>query len=307
MKPLSNLRSRLGRSLLGYNLNELRILTARRWRGKRDIRNIHAADFVLVSFAKSGRTWLRIMISRLFQMKHGLPESEILGFDNYHRKNAAIPKIFFTSGSYIKDASRLRPPETEFDRKKVIFLARHPLDIAVSYYFHVGNRVKAHKKDIKRLPDSMDGVSIYDFALNKNWGVPAIIDYLNEWAGNLARIEKTLVIRYEDMRARPADTLKEIAAFIDCRFEEAHYEEAVRFGAFETLKEKERANFFNNQKIAPRDPGNDASFKVRRGKVGGYRDYFTDAQIAELEAMVETRLSPLFGYGQQAGEIRRAG
>jgi hypothetical protein len=30
--------------------------------------------------------------------------------------------------------------------------------------------------------------------------------------------------------------------------------------------------------------------------VGGYRDYFTPEQAAELEALVAERLSPAFGY-----------
>ena len=36
--------------------------------------------------------------------------------------------------------------------------------------------------------------------------------------------------------------------------------------------------------------------RVRRGKVGGFRDDFTPAQAAELEQVVASRLSPRFGY-----------
>ena len=35
---------------------------------------------------------------------------------------------------------------------------------------------------------------------------------------------------------------------------------------------------------------------MRRAKVGGYRDYFTAEQAAELEQLVAERLSPAFGY-----------
>ena len=34
----------------------------------------------------------------------------------------------------------------------------------------------------------------------------------------------------------------------------------------------------------------------RRGKVGGYRDYFSPEQVAELEALMRERLSPSLGY-----------
>ena len=35
---------------------------------------------------------------------------------------------------------------------------------------------------------------------------------------------------------------------------------------------------------------------MRRAKVGGYRDYFSPEQVAELEALMAERLSPAFGY-----------
>ena len=44
------------------------------------------------------------------------------------------------------------------------------------------------------------------------------------------------------------------------------------------------------------DKANPDSFKVRRAKVGGYRDYFDDAQVAQLDALTEARLLPGFGY-----------
>jgi alcohol sulfotransferase len=48
--------------------------------------------------------------------------------------------------------------------------------------------------------------------------------------------------------------------------------------------------------MKPGDKANPDSFKVRRAKVGGFKDYFDDAQVARLDAMVEERLLPGFGY-----------
>lgn len=61
---------------------------------------------------------------------------------------------------------------------------------------------------------------------------------------------------------------------------------------------KEEANFFANTRLAPRDAENPFSFKVRRGKVGGFRDYFEDEQIACLTRIVREELRPSFGYGE---------
>jgi hypothetical protein len=49
-------------------------------------------------------------------------------------------------------------------------------------------------------------------------------------------------------------------------------------------------------KLKPGDVADPNSYKVRRGKVGGYREDLTPAQIAALESKMAARLSPYFGY-----------
>ena len=64
-----------------------------RWlRGHEEYCKLQQADAIIVSFGKSGRTWLRVMISRFYSFKYGLKASSLIGFDNMHNKNKAIPK-----------------------------------------------------------------------------------------------------------------------------------------------------------------------------------------------------------------------
>ena len=48
--------------------------------------------------------------------------------------------------------------------------------------------------------------------------------------------------------------------------------------------------------MVAKDKNNPNSFKVRKAKVGGYRDYFDDQQIAAMDTLVKTTLDPVFGY-----------
>ena len=50
--------------------------------------------------------------------------------------------------------------------------------------------------------------------------------------------------------------------------------------------------------MKPKDPGNPQSYKTRRGKVGGFRDYFTEAEVDAILDYVDRRLDPIFGYGR---------
>jgi hypothetical protein len=75
---------------------------------------------------------------------------------------------------------------------------------------------------------------------------------------------------------------------------------AVEFASFDNLKQLERQRFFQSRKMQPRDSSDPDTFKVRRGKVSGHRDYFDTEERAALDRMVAARLSPTFGYVGQA-------
>ena len=68
-----------------------------RWRrGREQARRLARCDAVIVSYGKSGRTWLRVMLSRYLQLQYALPETELLSFDNYRRLNPQAPCIELT-------------------------------------------------------------------------------------------------------------------------------------------------------------------------------------------------------------------
>ena len=58
-------------------------------------------------------------------------------------------------------------------------------------------------------------------------------------------------------------------------FSDEEIDEAVDFGSFDNLRALESKGFFRQGGLTLRNPDDPESFKVRRAKVGGYRDYFT--------------------------------
>jgi alcohol sulfotransferase len=50
--------------------------------------------------------------------------------------------------------------------------------------------------------------------------------------------------------------------------------------------------------MRPGDVGNPDSYKVRRAKVGGFRDYFSDEQVQQIESYIRANLNPIFGYAE---------
>jgi Sulfotransferase domain len=270
-------------------------------RGKEEYRRLQLADYVFVSFGKSGRTWLRVMLSRYFQLAYGLPERSILRFDNYSSINPAVPKIFFTHGNYVRDYTGHCETKQDFYDKKVILLVRRPQDVAVSQYFQWKYRMPARKKGLNQYPAHGEDLSLYDFVMNPRVGLPGIVAFMNGWAGELGKLRDRLLLRYEDLHADPAGNLRRMVTFMGMQPDDGQIEEAVRFASVDNLRELERSRFFRGSgiRMRARDRSNPDSYKVRRAKVGGYRDYFDDEQLAQIDALVQSTLSPVFGYHEQ--------
>ena len=279
------------------------------------------AGLLIIGHPKSGNTWLKAMISRLYQQRHGLPSSALIASDEGALRNPAIPRLAATNGAYsyegvvgqLLDASA---PDAELRRKPTVVLVRHPCDIAVSWYFQFTRRQSAAKQELinHSIANPIDRrtVSMWEFVRNSDIGLPYLIEYLNRWERNLAGMERALLIRYENMRAEPVTWLTRVVELMGETFSDAEVREAVRFASFDNLRQLESQGFFKWGGLTLRNSKDPESFKVRRAKVGGYRDYFDEAQLAELEALVTERLSPTLGYGpggavEPAPASRRAG
>ena len=280
---------------------EERIWAERRLRGREEAKKLARADCVVVSFGKSGRTWLHVMLSRFYQLRHGLAERHLLNFDDLHLRDRAIPRIFFTHDNYTKDFTGHADSKIDYYGKKVMLLVRHPADVAVSQYHQWRHRMRPKKLELNAYPRRGEAVSLAEFVIERPAGLRKVIEFMNGWAREMPRLPQLLVVRYEDMRARPEATLAEILAFIGTPGTEAEIGEAVAFASFENMRRMEAKRTFRSSggRMLPRDPNNPQSFKVRRGKVGGYRDDFSAEQVTEIEARIGD-LSPVFGYAAPA-------
>jgi hypothetical protein len=291
--------SRQGLRLLMVFYPEERKLAAERWlRGREQFHKLGLADIVIVSFGKSGRTWLRVMLSRAYQQMHGLPPRALIGFDNFHSMNRAIPKIFFTHDNYIKDYTGHIDSKVDFYGKKVVLLARDPRDVAVSQFFQWKYRMKPNKKVLNQYPGEGKEVPLFDFVMDPDAGLPKVIGFMNLWASEAERLGSFFLLRYEDLRAQPEETLRKLLEFMGTPGTDAQIADAVEFSSYENMKKMEQKKTFwlSGGRMVPKDRNDPNTYKVRRAKVGGYKDYFDDQQVEAIEALVDATLSPLFGY-----------
>ncbi len=239
------------------------------------------------------------MVSHLFRVMYDLPENAILGFDNFHNLNRSVPKIFFTHDNYIKDFTGDFETKEPFYGKRVVLLARDPRDVAVSQFFQWKFRIKPTKVAINNYPPMGSDISLFDFVTGDNGGsMNAVTDYLNLWAREADKVEHFHLLRYEDLRAEPHHELRRLLDFMQVDASEDHVNAAVEYSSYENMKKMESKQQFRlaGGRMMPRDKDNPNSYKVRRAKVGGYRDYFTDEEVVVIDRLLAETLDPMFDY-----------
>ena len=69
---------------------------------------------------------------------------------------------------------------------------------------------------------------------------------------------------------------------------------AAQAGEFENMQQLERTDALKNFRLQPPTDGNPEGFKVRRGVVGGFRDYLTARDISWIDDYLGGELNDLF-------------
>ncbi len=238
-------------------------------------RKIAQAEVCVVSYPKSGRTWMRVLLGKALCEQYGLDEQLI--FDELELAAAAgLPPMCYTHDDAIDGQNghykTLETDKARYENKKVIFLVRDPRDVAVSCYFHASKR-----RDLY-------GGAISDFIRDDCFGLRKIVTFYNIWHANRRVPKAFLVLRYEEMHADPAKSLGLALNFIGAPpSEEAIITRAVEYARFDNMKKMEESGYFISEKMRPGKPGDEDSYKVRRGKVGGYADYLSPEDCQYLD------------------------
>lgn len=237
-------------------------------------RGLTRRDVMLAAYPKSGSTWLRFLIAQL-------ATGDDLGFAEM---KALIPITGDQPGApaVLPQGGRLVKTHEAYHRvyHRAVYLVRDVRDVALSYYYHAlrqGTYEGSLDAFLPRfLEGKLDGYRAWDVHV-ASW-----LDSPLQERGDLA------VVRYEDLKADPAATLKRAADFLGLPAAPSALETAVQRSALDVLKAKEQAT--DVLKVQRTDIP-----VVRKGGSGGWRAVFTDAQQAAFAARLGPTLERL-GY-----------
>jgi alcohol sulfotransferase len=249
-------------------------------------------DAFLVSYPKSGRTWLRYLLSVYFA------RSAELGFEpdlhstfrvlpNYDLdKERGLPAFDRTGAEglpLVAVSHRDYDPDL-FGDIPAIMLVRDPRDVLVSSYFHQTR----HKQRFEG--------SIREFLHCEEFGAASIAEYHDRWASGLEG-RRSLVVSYESMSADTAEVVENILDFLEVPVHHAILNQAIEKAQFDRMQKKEQQTGIPGHDYNRTDA--DAS-RVRRGKVAGYTDYLSDDDVQLIREIFDWHL------GEEARRLYRA-
>ncbi|MEP7014409.1 MAG: sulfotransferase domain-containing protein [Verrucomicrobiota bacterium] len=265
-----------------------------RWNFSSRARELSGGDAIVISIPKSGRTWVRTFLCAYFCKRHG--REFTLEPERY--ADPAIPRVVFshdlfehrTKGSlWDRLRGKYLVPARELRRAKIILLARDPRDCFVSLYLQMTRRVQ-------ETPAALRERTIGQFLRDERFGIRAIVDTMNRWMTEFSGRGNFTIIRYESLRAAPAENFRAILlAAGEANLDMSILHEALEFARFENMQKMEAAGNFDSKILQAGDVRDPESFKVRRGKIGGFEEYLSvEDRLYAADSM--TKLDSRFGY-----------
>ena len=226
-------------------------------------------DVFLVSFPKSGNTWVRFLLASLLH-----PDQPVT-FANIGR---FIPDL--DGGATKREFDRMPRPRFIkshecFDRRypRVIYIVRDPRDVAVSLYHY-------HRKRRKIADDSPIEGFIARFLAGEafegqSWGQNVLT-----WVGSREGDPRFLLLRYEDIIADTAHELAKIAAFLRISVTPEQITRAVERSSAGRMRKMEQDQ--SDHSGLTRGSRKDLLF-VRAASVGGWQSELPPPLVARIE------------------------
>jgi hypothetical protein len=263
-----------------------------RWNLTEQAGHYAEADAIVISVPKCGRTWLRVLLSAYRSHVDGTAFS----IGPSEPEGAGHPRVVFTHDLF-EHRNKTRWPDRISGKrlvplrsrrtKRIAMLLRDPRDVAVSLFFQLKKRRGGYR---------YDPPSIADLIRHRKFGIGAIVDIMNAWIREWEGRPNFAIFRYEDLRADTEKVFSEFLGFVGfCPIDMAAVKHSVDFARFENMRNMESKGDFAAKMLQPRDPDDPDSYKVRRGKVGGFLDYFEPADLEFAKAEMR-KLDRRFGY-----------
>jgi hypothetical protein len=231
---------------------------------------------LFLSYPKSGRTWVRFLVDAYLADLHGIRVSNVFEVERRLDPRWRIEWEHLT-GAMIQLLPYDRVGEVDrshLDGRTCVYLSRDPYATLASAFFQARDRVKV----FQGAPS--------EFVRSPFFGAPklaafyALVEDLREC------FSPFVPLTYESFHEDPAAGLRTVLGALGAEIDPERIGKAVALGGFESLRRLARTPEYAGTPIAPVDPDNPDSDKIRRGRNGGWRELFTEEDVRYIADIV---------------------
>lgn len=187
--------------------------------------------------------------------------------------------------------------EPWWEKMPIALLVRDPRDVIVSHFFQITKRRK------KECPES-----ISDFIRDPKWGIDNVVYFYNEWHKVWPNVSQRILLTYENLQKDCYTEFGRLLRFFSIAIEDDIVRDVVNHCSFDNMRQIEhRMSIKKPNKIGYLGAGDIEdfeSYKVRRGKIGGYVDYLSTEDIKYLEERIEQLQGYEMYKGNRDGSVK---
>lgn len=229
-------------------------------------------DCFVASYPRSGSTWLRFLLAEVLTGKgsqFGMVNALIPDVGDHRKAKPILP----SGGNLIKTHE---PYRREY--KKAVYLVRDVRDVLLSEH--------AFQQALGLVGGGLDSY-IPSFFQGKVNAYGSWQNHVRSWLDSpLGGTENLLLIKFDELRLHPEDTLSRILRFLGAEVDSKVILDVVLNNALEKMRAKE--------KLFPQKASKRGSF-VRNGAVGGWHENLTPEQLVFIQRQAGRELEHL-GY-----------
>lgn len=258
---------------------------------------LSGGDAIVISIPNSGRTWIRTFLAAYYC--HRFEHQFSLDPESYGDER--IPRIIYTHDLYEhftktrwwdRFRSKFLVPRDEIRRARILLLARDPRDAFVSHYHELTRRTAETAGELKDR-------SLGEILRDATHGIELMVSVMNSWMAELGARKDCILVRYEDLHRDPAAQFHRVlAALGETQPVQPEFDQALEFSQFGNMRKMEASREYDPKLLQPGDVNDPESYKVRRGKVGGFVDYLRGEDLEFANAAV-ARLDARFSYAPE--------
>lgn len=236
--------------------------------------DIDDVDTFIVSYPKSGRTWLRALIGKYLITKYDISERDFINIESI-TSQAPVDNVLLThaGSSWMNEPEEVSDFKTYSDRK-VILLERGIKDTLVSAFFHASYRNKIFHGNISQ------------FIRDDEFGIKKILSFYKTWGDYCTKhLDNVLTITYEQLHENAGEILIQTLNFIgEENINHLSVEKSVEECSFHNLQKIENQKKILSRKSYLVTP---TARKIREGKVNGYKKYLSNEDILYINQRIK--------------------